>query len=312
MVSQFSSVYISSRVVRSNSCSCVYRPNNMKLNTQQTVEILHFNNTSTQIYIILLMSSSSATTFTTTTSAFLSSLSSRSNNNKKARTIKRNVVRAQEQHDDVNEDGNEETKKRSSSSRRSALINASAATLAMVIPSSFKTSSNSGSAFAASSSSLSSNTNENEFADAKSMQMLRREGEFSLTDEEWRERLSNAADTDPFAYQVLRKAATERPLSSPLYTEKRVGTYVCAGCENPLFSSETKYDSGTGWPSFYDHLPNAVTEVPDFSIMFLPRTETRCKRCQGHLGHSFEDGPKPTGIRYCMNGAALKFVAKDV
>jgi len=287
----------------------------MKLNTQQTViEILHNNNnTSTQIYIILLMSSSSATTFTTT-SSFMSSLSSRRNINKKARRKVVNVVRAQEQHDDVNEDGNdetnEETKKRSSS-RRSALINASAATLAMVIPSSFKTSSNSGSAFAASSS-LSSNTNENEFADAKSMQMLRREGEFSLTDEEWRERLSNAADTDPFAYQVLRKAATERPLSSPLYTEKRVGTYVCAGCENPLFSSETKYDSGTGWPSFYDHLPNAVTEVPDFSIMFLPRTETRCKRCQGHLGHSFEDGPKPTGIRYCMNGAALKFVAKDV
>ena len=292
----------------------MYHINTMKLNTQQTVEILHFNNTSTQKYIILLMSSSSATTFTTTTSSFMSSLSRR-NINKKAKRNVVHVVRAQEQHDDVKEDGNdetnEETKKRSSS-RRSALINASAATLAMAIPSSFKTSSNSGSAFAASSSSLSSNTNENEFADAKSMQMLRREGEFSLTDEEWRERLSNAADTDPFAYQVLRKAATERPLSSPLYTEKRVGTYVCAGCENPLFSSETKYDSGTGWPSFYDHLPNAVTEVPDFSIMFLPRTETRCKRCQGHLGHSFEDGPKPTGIRYCMNGAALKFVAKDV
>ena len=290
----------------------MYHINTMKLNTQQTVEILHFNNTSTQKYIILLMSSSSATTFTTTTSSFMSSLSRR-NINKKAKRNVVHVVRAQEQHDDVKEDGNdetnEETKKRSSS-RRSALINASAATLAMVIPSSFKTSSNSGSAFAASSS-LSSN-NENEFANAKSMQMLRREGEFSLTDEEWRERLSNAADTDPFAYQVLRKAATERPLSSPLYTEKRVGTYVCAGCENPLFSSETKYDSGTGWPSFYDHLPNAVTEVPDFSIMFLPRTETRCKRCQGHLGHSFEDGPKPTGIRYCMNGAALKFVAKDV
>jgi peptide-methionine (R)-S-oxide reductase len=108
-------------------------------------------------------------------------------------------------------------------------------------------------------------------------------------------------------YQVLFQEATERPGSSPLNAEKRAGTFVCAGCFQPLFSSATKYESGTGWPSFYDHLPDAVGTKTDWKIL-LPRTEYHCARCGGHQGHVFDDGPKPTGKRYCNNGVALKFV----
>ena len=109
-------------------------------------------------------------------------------------------------------------------------------------------------------------------------------------------------------YNVLFKEATERPFSSPLNDEKRKGTYVCAACNLPLFPSQFKYDSGTGWPSFYAPLPKAVGTSRDFALGY-PRTEVHCARCGGHLGHVFDDGPKPTGLRYCMNGVALSFVA---
>ena len=110
----------------------------------------------------------------------------------------------------------------------------------------------------------------------------------------------------PERYRVLREAATEPAWSSPLLKEHRRGTFVCAGCELPLFSSTTKFESGTGWPSFYRALPNAVVTRPDYSLM-EKRTEVLCRRCGGHLGHVFDDGPRITGLRYCMNGLALQF-----
>jgi peptide-methionine (R)-S-oxide reductase len=125
--------------------------------------------------------------------------------------------------------------------------------------------------------------------------------EIQKTDDEWRKLLS------PEQYQVLRKHGTERPGTSPLNHEKRKGTFACAGCDLPLFSSETKFESGTGWPSFWQPLPNAIGTTTDRSL-FMIRTEVHCRRCHGHLGHVFDDGPKPTGLRYCMNGVSLKFV----
>ena len=122
-----------------------------------------------------------------------------------------------------------------------------------------------------------------------------------LSDMDWRQRLTANQ------YVVLRQHGTERPGSSPLNKEKRKGTFACAGCDLPLFSSDTKFESGTGWPSFYQPLANAVETKTDRSL-FMTRTEVHCSRCLGHLGHVFDDGPPPTGLRYCMNGVALKFI----
>ena len=110
----------------------------------------------------------------------------------------------------------------------------------------------------------------------------------------------------PRRYAVLREAATEPPFSSPLLKEHRKGVFVCAGCAEPLFNSATKFESGTGWPSFWQVLPHAVVTRADRSLM-MERTEVLCARCGGHLGHVFDDGPRPTGLRYCMNGLALNF-----
>jgi peptide-methionine (R)-S-oxide reductase len=128
--------------------------------------------------------------------------------------------------------------------------------------------------------------------------------EVAYPDAEWRRRLS------PEQYYVLRAHGTERAGTSPLNQEKRAGAYHCAGCDLPLFSSETKYESGTGWPSFWAPLENAIGTSEDSSL-FMTRTEVHCRRCGGHLGHVFEDGPPPTGLRYCMNGVALTFVPAD-
>ncbi len=124
--------------------------------------------------------------------------------------------------------------------------------------------------------------------------------EVTKTAEQWKRQLT------PSQYNVLRNHGTERPGTSPLNQEKRKGVFACAGCDLPLFSSDTKYESGTGWPSFWQPLPNAVGTKSDRS-MLMNRTEVHCHRCGGHLGHVFEDGPKPTGLRYCMNGVAMTF-----
>jgi peptide-methionine (R)-S-oxide reductase len=122
-----------------------------------------------------------------------------------------------------------------------------------------------------------------------------------LSEAEWRKRLT------PEQFAVLRQEATERPGTSPLLNEKRKGRFLCVGCDHPLFTSEMKYDSGTGWPSFFATLPGAFKTKTDFKLLY-PRTEYHCARCGGHHGHVFDDGPKPTGKRWCNNGVALKFV----
>jgi peptide-methionine (R)-S-oxide reductase len=125
---------------------------------------------------------------------------------------------------------------------------------------------------------------------------------FKITrsEEEWREKLT------PAQFQVLRRHTTERAGTSPLNQEKRRGTFMCAGCGRPLFSTDTKFESGTGWPSFYGPLDGAIATREDRSL-FMVRTEVHCADCGGHLGHVFDDGPRPTGLRYCMNGTAMTF-----
>ena len=126
----------------------------------------------------------------------------------------------------------------------------------------------------------------------------------SYSEAEWKQRLT------PEQYRVLRQHGTERARTSPLNAEKRNGTFVCAGCDQPLFTSDTKYESGTGWPSFYKPIDGAIGTAQDNTLL-MTRTEVHCSRCGGHLGHMFNDGPAPTGLRYCMNGVAMKFQPAD-
>lgn len=128
--------------------------------------------------------------------------------------------------------------------------------------------------------------------------------EIVKTDKEWRAQLGEAR------YQVLRHEDTERPGTSALLSEKREGTYHCAGCDLPTYSSKTKFESGTGWPSFYESLPGAVGTREDRRLIFSVRTEVHCRRCGGHFGHVFDDGPEPTGKRHCLNGLAITFKPK--
>jgi peptide-methionine (R)-S-oxide reductase len=141
------------------------------------------------------------------------------------------------------------------------------------------------------------------FSSKKSTSMVKTPNKFevSKTEAQWRKILT------PEQFEVLRKEGTERAGTSPLTDEHRKGKFACAGCNLPLFTSETKFESGTGWPSFYDPIANAVKTSVDTSFGET-RTEVHCRRCGGHLGHVFEDGPKPTGLRYCMNGVAMKFM----
>lgn len=135
-------------------------------------------------------------------------------------------------------------------------------------------------------------------------QKHRTDDRLQLDDQAWRERL------EPERYHVLRQEGTEPPGSSPLNSEHRAGTYVCAGCDAPLFHSDAKYDSGSGWPSFFEPVQGAVETKVDYRIL-VPRTEYHCARCGGHQGHVFDDGPDPTGQRFCNNGLALRFVPDD-